>query len=450
MTIFRRLSLGALALLLAGTVALSGCDGGELLPPDPRGGDLFSRYVSLGNSITAGFQSNGININTQREAYPVLVAQQMGTEFNLPELALPGCPPPLTNALTGAVVGGDPTVQCALRRPPIPTTLNNVAVPGANVASLTTNSPNEGAATNALTQFVLGGRTQAEAALDVEPTFATVWIGNNDVLNGAIVGTDAAPVVTSFDAFQDRYTAAINTLKQAERLRGAVLFGVADPTIIPYLSPGVSYFGAEQQINQFGAATYPTWGSFDVANSCAPQAAGGVGDQILVPFRYGFQGLFLAAAQGASVTLDCANDAPLAQRYPQLFADGPLAAYSLLTGLEIQTLRTRVAQFNGFIQQQAQANGWAYLSPNPDLRALYAVGTNTPTDPTDDVIPKFPNITDPANLFGPYFSLDGIHPSGATHQLIAQRLIQTINAQYPNQSSIPDLSGAIPAVLSGQ
>ncbi len=40
-----------------------------------------------------------------------------------------------------------------------------------------------------LTTFILGGRTQVQKAVEVDPTFATVWIGNNDVLGFALAGT---------------------------------------------------------------------------------------------------------------------------------------------------------------------------------------------------------------------------------------------------------------------
>src|ERR1051325_12237964 len=49
-------------------------------PPIPAytGGEMFVRYVSLGNSLTAGFQSGGINDSTQRQAYPVLLDSVLG------------------------------------------------------------------------------------------------------------------------------------------------------------------------------------------------------------------------------------------------------------------------------------------------------------------------------------------------------------------------------------
>ena len=40
----------------------------------PAGAPFMARYVAIGNSITAGFQSNGINDSTQRRAYPHLLA----------------------------------------------------------------------------------------------------------------------------------------------------------------------------------------------------------------------------------------------------------------------------------------------------------------------------------------------------------------------------------------
>src|SRR5256885_12108016 len=88
-------------------------------PVDP----LFDRYVSMGNSITAGFQSGGINDSTQLQAYPVLLASAMRSPFFpplLPRSPIPGgpqgCPPPYTNVFTQARVGGGTPSSCALRK----------------------------------------------------------------------------------------------------------------------------------------------------------------------------------------------------------------------------------------------------------------------------------------------------------------------------------------------
>ena len=65
------------------------------IPVDP----LFDRYVSMGNSITAGFQSGGILDSTQQQSYAVLLAHAMHSPVFVPSLRRPGCPPPYTNVL---------------------------------------------------------------------------------------------------------------------------------------------------------------------------------------------------------------------------------------------------------------------------------------------------------------------------------------------------------------
>src|SRR5215212_2755020 len=96
----RRPLLAAAA--LAVLAALGACVGdGDVLSPavNPAAGGMFVRYVSLGNSITAGFQSNGIVDSTQRNAYPNLLARAAGTPFAQPLFARPGCPPLMTAPL---------------------------------------------------------------------------------------------------------------------------------------------------------------------------------------------------------------------------------------------------------------------------------------------------------------------------------------------------------------
>ncbi len=85
-------------------------------PVDP----LFDRYVSMGNSITAGFQSGGINDSTQLQSYAVLLAQGMRSPFFPPLLNKPGCPPPYTNVFTQTRVSGGTSTTCALRKIPNP------------------------------------------------------------------------------------------------------------------------------------------------------------------------------------------------------------------------------------------------------------------------------------------------------------------------------------------
>jgi phospholipase/lecithinase/hemolysin len=394
MYMFRtRLSALLSALLIASLFLFTGCDD-DSLTPAPVEDDLFARYVSLGNSITAGLQSSGINAATQQDAYPVLLAEQMGTPFNSPLLAGDGCPPPLTNAITGERAGSTP---CGLRQAP-PVRLNNVAVPGSAVVDLLDNSAPRNNA-NVLTQLFLGGRTQVEAAVEAEPTFVTIWTGNNDVLNAAFAGVVTPETVTPVSNFEARYTEALNEL-EAAGAQGGVLFGVSDITLIPHFSAGAAYAAAENQINAVGNSQSPAWGSFSVDASCAPSQ---LGTTTLVPANYGLSELLARALEGADVTLNCATDE------------------RVLSGEEVALVQSRVDAYNSFIQSEANERGWVYQPINPTLNELRESGA----------IPPFPNFSDPTgDFFGTAFSLDGIHPNSATHQVVANTTIEAINAEY--------------------
>lgn len=203
-------------------VALAACaDKGTIFAPTSTAanpGGIFASYVAIGNSITAGFQSNGINDSTQRQSYAKLLAGQMGTQYHYASLAGRGCTPPIANGLTGALSGtGSTATTCDLRTAATVTDiLNNVAVPGARVLDPTSAST---VASNALTTFILGGKTQVQKALDAKPTFVSIWIGNNDVLSAGLTGLLApqagvSPGIVSTQAqFQTSYDLMITQLQ---------------------------------------------------------------------------------------------------------------------------------------------------------------------------------------------------------------------------------------------
>src|SRR3989454_778653 len=197
-------------ILVAGGLSLAllaaACHEDELftpLPPAYAGGAMFARYVSFGNSITAGFQSGGLNDSLQRLAYPVLLARAMGTTFYYPRInsvptpILFGAPPPTPSIspTPPPPLAPPPAPPCSFRTPNLPPYLNNVAFPGADVLELlnTNYAPPQppAAATDAYKLFLLGGRTELQRAREVLPTFVTVWVGNNDV-SGAILDTGDA------------------------------------------------------------------------------------------------------------------------------------------------------------------------------------------------------------------------------------------------------------------
>ena len=390
-----------LVLATFASAAIVACDDQELMSPAPPVDVMFASYVAFGNSVTAGFQSGGINDSTQQESYANLLAEQMGTLFEIPLLTSPGCPPPLVNVFTQERLV--PGVDCALREDPgpLPGFINNVAVPGAAVIDVFTNL-DPASDPNALTTFILGGRTQIEAARSARPTFATVWSGNNDVLLAVFSGD--ASQITEPAVFTSRYEAMMDSM-DAFALEGGALIAVISVTNIPFLSAGAVYFGA-QAMGQL-----PPNPPFNIAANCAPAAFGGVGEQALVPFSYGFPKIDSALA-GVPVALDCVNDD------------------QVLNPTEVATMIGAVTAYNTTITAEAAARGWSFLDINPTLDSLRAAGE----------IPLFPITSGPEAItepFGPWLSRDGVHPSAAAHELIGQLLIDAINATYG--TNIPDL-----------
>jgi hypothetical protein len=388
------------AIVLGAVLVAAGCHQDELMTPflpAYTGAAMFQRYVSIGNSITAGFQSGGINDSTQQQAYPVLVARAMGSQpFYYPSLKFPGCPPPYTNIFTGTRLAGATATTCAFRTSTTPY-VSNVAVPSAQVLDIMHNGPGAGTNSNALTQLILGGRTQYHAAVAARATFVSVWIGNNDVLGSVLSPTNAgdSTLITPLATFQTRYKEMVDSLKDKLVVRGGLLIGVVNVTQIPYLSQGQAYLAAKL------AGALPA--NFTVGANCAPSGSGGKGDSVLVPFPFG-GALISAAAAGTPTTLSCTE--------PQTVQPA-----------ELRKIVTTVTQYNAYIASLATQHAWAYLDPNPALNALRA-------DPTQ--VAPFPSFGAPcsASPFGLAFSCDGFHPSGSAQRLIAQAVVQAINSSY--------------------
>jgi hypothetical protein len=364
--------------------------------------DIFRRYVAIGNSITAGWQSGGINDSLQRLAYPRLLATQMGTTYKYPSLVNPGCPAPVANFQTQEKVGGAAAPPCSLRSSAsVSDVLNNVGVPDARV--LDPISPST-VASNPLTTFILGGKTQVQRALDARPTFVTVWIGANNVLQAAYTGIlDPTPgvsngIVGTQAEFQASYDSMIKQLLDSMPGLKGVLIGVPDASAIPLMSSG-ALIAATPQIQ--GAMALVAGQPVVVDPNCVGSAA-----LVSTPLL-----LNMIRAGAIAPVLSCqAGSDPNDPRIGNLFVLDPTERVQL-SGF--------IAGINAYIKGKADAIGFGYWDPNPTLTGI----RNSPQS-----LP-FPNFA-PTGTFGTAFSLDGVHPSAEGQKLIANSLIAVINQEY--------------------
>ncbi len=401
--------------LLVALPVLAGCRTDEKLQSPDVVDPLFQRYVSMGNSITAGYMSAGINDSTQQRSYAVLLGAAMGTSFNYPRLNGRGCAPPFTNNVTQARVGGGTSTTCDLRVP-LEGTLNNTAVPGARVQELLSNFGVPASSSNALTTFFLGGKTQVQRMTEAQPTFVSVWIGNNDVLGSLTSSSNPGnpALVTPLNTFTAQYDSVLDAI-EATGARAA-LITVGDVSVIPYASKGAIWYclknggcPAPLPPQDPTLAGIPT---FSVSVSCAPVPPAGGGLSVLVPWTVGLTKLSTAIA-GFPATIDCAVD------------------NEVVTSTELAGLTTAVQGFNAHIVAEGAARGMAVFDINPTLGALVLNGT----------IPQFPNIAGAAVgqpvTFGTMFTLDGVHPSATAHRIVADSLASVINAFYGTTLPVP-------------
>ncbi|MUP44477.1 G-D-S-L family lipolytic protein [Gramella sp. BOM4] len=236
----------------------------------------FSNYVALGNSLTAGYADGALYITGQQNSYPNILASKM-------ELAAEGnfdfTQPLVNDNVGGLLLGGNQIAaprfvlagESALTARParlnaMPTTevsnklsgpFNNMGVPGAKSYHLL--APNygnvAGVATGAANPYFARFASSESAtvlgdAVAQDPTFFTLWIGNNDVLSFATSGgagvyqqnnTDFATYgpndITDPNAFAFVYNSIVSQLvgEDGSAAEG-VLINIPNVTDIPYFN----------------------------------------------------------------------------------------------------------------------------------------------------------------------------------------------------------------------
>jgi len=367
---------------------------------------LFQSYVAIGNSITAGYQSGGIDATGQAASYANLLARQMNTRFAIPLLASVGCPPPVINFQTQARPTGTTSSTCALRTAASATdVLNNVAVPGAS--SFDPNDADGTPFSNILTSLFLGGKSQVQKALQADPTFATIWIGNNDVLGFALSDgrTNAATGLagmTQTATFTANYDAMIAALTAGAPGIKGVLIGVVQVANAPIMFPAAALSNAQFK------------GGFDAiagtTTALDPSCTAGAGTGSLINTFLAFQ-----IRLGAHPPLIACVPGGASGAIP-----APVGDILVLDPTEQATIQARIDSYNTYIAAKANSLGFAYVDPNPILLTLKAGNT---------LVRQLPNFAT-TGTFGTGMSLDGVHPGAGVQREIANAIIPAINAKY--------------------
>jgi len=256
---------------------------------------------------------------------------------------------------------------------------------------------------NALTTFILGGETQVQRAAEAQPTFVSVWIGNNDVLSASLTGIlPATPGisdgVTALPAFTTNYKNLVKALRAIPSIKGGVLVGVVNTLNVPLLFPAALLYdpavkGAFDAVAGTATVIDPT--------TCPQTTTSLINFQLAAAIRGGTH----------PATVYC-------EALPSPFQ--PLGNVYVVDAAEQAAVTDTVNAYNALIAAEADTLGFAYYDPNLALVALR----------NSHDIPLFPNLAQPTAAFGKFFSLDGVHASGAAHVELANGIIDAVNAKY--------------------
>jgi lysophospholipase L1-like esterase len=368
----------------------------------------FGKYVALGDSLTAAFASGGLHVDVQQRSYPALIARQAGvTDFQQPLAGAPGIPPLL--AIAG-FNGASPVIVPRSANPGAPLNLtlprpyDNLAVPGFDARDVL-----ETRTGNPIIDLVLRGLgTQLELAAVQQPTFATVWIGNNDVLGAATSGIviDGVTLTRSED-FNQFFTIVTGTLLNV----GAQMAfaNIPDVTAIPFvntLPPVVLNPATGDPVIGPNGQFIPLIG---------PQGLLGPNDKVLLTATtFLAQGIGIPAAIGGT--------------------GQPLPDSAVLSAAEVATIQARTAELNAVIAQRADDFGAALV----DVHAFF-------DDVAANGFAAGGNIVYTTDfLTGGIFSYDGVHPSPMGYAVLANLFIEAINRHFGD--NIPPV-GLIPFIF---
>ena len=403
-----------------------------------RGSADFTRFVVLGDSYGAGVQSNSLNDVHQPFSWAAILARQAGApSFVQPLVSYPGIGPTL---VLNDIVAFPPVVTPAsgLGSPELltfPAPYNNLAIPGAQVADLTTltGKENPNSSTAALfAQFILRGQgTAVQQALALKPTFIAIWIGGNDLLGGALNGTPK--FLTPTANFKTAYNAMLDQLIAVAPNAGMVVGNLPINGILPIFTTVPAVL-----INPFTQKPVPG------PNGQPIQLVGDPGDGTTVPLPLGTEVLLPCAsfiAQGLGI--------PAALKGDPNFANLPLVGQPLpdkctLTPAEQQAIQARAVEFNQVINDAASSRS----IPVADINALFnqfAAGLQVG-----------PFTFTPAYITGGIFSLDGLHLTDIGYTFFADQYIRTINQAYGTNIPVAGIAqffanngGVFPTTKSG-
>ena len=445
----------------------------------------FSKYVALGNSLTSGYRDGTVYLDGQLESYPAMIAEQMqkagGGTFTQPLVPdniggfanIPGFKGKLTlQVVNGALTPVYSTAVSELDR--LTGTYNNMGVPGAKSFHLVANGYGNmaglaaGTANPYFVRFASSSTASVlEDAMAQNPTFFSLWIGNNDVLSYATSGgvgtnqtgntnprTYSSNDITDPNVLAGSIRAVLEGMKSVGATKG-VIANIPNVTSIPFfttvpynaapldatyaatynvelvgkLKPVLTALGQGDRLKTLVVGQNPLLIKDETLTDLSSQITAAltrngvsVAEATFIGTTYGqarhttSEDLVLLSTKPV-INTDVAN---VSDPFNKLGITYPLEDKHVLTKSEVAQVQTATNAYNTQIKALAEAYGLAFVDANAKMVEL---GKNSGIQ-YNGVNYSTTFVT------GGSFSLDGVHLTGKGYAVIANEFIKAINAKY--------------------
>ncbi len=450
--------------------ALLGCKPQLDAPAPVRGTADFTRYIAVGNSLTAGYADNGLYRAGQLNSYPSIIAQQLQKAGGAAQFRQPLFPENQANGtgylvLTG-ITGGLPVLSSvppqairgrAAQSHPLynpdgvlltkyTEPVENYGVPNLRLSDVIDNAY---AAKNPFYERILADNEQNKPYLtkvaEANPTFFSCWAGNSDALHFAISGGQIP--LTPVAVFGPVYDQLLNSLTQ-NRAKGVVA-NIAGVTTIPFMTTLGAQIKARLPQNtplfvRSGPGDIQRPDLDSVIQTTVGNLYSSAGGTDLIPLTASAYQDIVGQRTGrywrdfartrnipvfAVMTIYSLDTTQAFGLHPR----NPLPTALMLDRYEVRAVNEAVQAYNNIIRTMAGNKGLAFVDANALLQrfqtgSIYnGVAVNS------------------TFISGGLFSLDGVHLTPRGYAIAANEFIKAINAKYASTIPLVDVNN-YPAV----
>jgi len=423
--------------ILLAAALITACKPVIQVPAPSAGSADFTRYISVGNSLTAGYADGGLYLAGQLNSYPSIIAAQMQTIGGASSFTQPlwsdaqasgtgyqkltgftSTGSPILTAVAATAVRGTVTIPGVGTFPMFTKytgNIDNYGVPGIKLNDIDNGFYGN---VNGYYERMLPGNSPSNTTtyldfVTAKPfTFFTNWLGNNDALGYATSG-GASPTdpLTDKAVFQTKYAALIAKLT-ANGQKGACAT-IPDVTTIPYFTTVTvgAILASVQAANPAVTGLYINARTSSDPNvtTYAPRLATAA-DLIVLTFPTSKMGV----PNGSGIPYG-------------LHPLNPIETQYVLDANEVAMVKDYVNSYNNTIKSVATSKGLAVFDAFAFLTSLKANG----------LLINGVSLSS-GYISGGIFSLDGVHLTPRGYSIVANQFISAINTQYG--STIPTVN----------